>query len=260
MFWKNLLKKKNIFEPTLTIMPKPYAVMFYATQAAPGEVSGLGKVEKGKDGNFTLTESIILEQTCSNTGTTLDEEALNDFLFKLAKQKKNPSEYNCWWHTHADFDVFWSGIDEDNVKSLVIDRYLISIVLNKKGSILVRYDSKDVSLREIPYCISPTNEENIKENTYKEVKTKVKKAKIETIYTTQMPVYTKGGYGYFDRCGGFTYPSYSSSFSSSHNDEKEDMKCTKCGWKGKQDFAAYTCPICGHNTLDFVINPFKEAD
>ena len=72
--------------PIVEVEPDAYAVMYYAVQAAKGEVSGLGKVKKIDNEHFVVTEAMIMEQACNSGYTELDDETLSQFIYELAKQ------------------------------------------------------------------------------------------------------------------------------------------------------------------------------
>jgi hypothetical protein len=242
-----------LVKPQLLINPKPYAVMYYATQAAEGEVSGLGKVKKVGRNKWELTEAIILGQNASAGYTVLSDKAMSEFLYRLAKQKKDPSEYNFWWHSHVDMPTFWSGVDEENARRLTKNREFISLVMNKKGKVLVRFDSKTRSILKIPYAILPENVNGIKEKTYKEVKTKVKPMVYERSAKNLVPL-TPLHEGPLDD---FHYGDTKLSTFNYHNpayldytpDPWEYKRCIKCGYTGYHAVGDKKCCGCGLSTL-----------
>lgn len=157
----------------LKINLKPYKDMFHYVSAAEGEVSGLGKVEiEGKD--VRVTEVLLFKQDSSYMFTTLDKDALSKFLLELAKKGKNPSEYRLWWHSHNDFDVMWSAVDEECIRSLAKGSMVVSMCMNKMGDMIARLD-RGRRTEELSIVVVPTGDFSNKRKCYREVKRKVKK-------------------------------------------------------------------------------------
>lgn len=226
------------FQPKLKINAVPYATMYYATQAAVGEVQGFGKFRKDGD-VYTVTEVIILSQTASGGYTSLDEEAMNEFLYRLASQGKDPSDFNFSWHSHAHMGVFWSGVDVADIGRLVGNRELISVVMNKEGAMLARYDCPEFSLNKIPIAIVPTGMQDIQKDAYEQVKNKV------GVYVH--PVVE-----------GALVPLLLNELNSDDGPEDEDedlvyrVHCPKCKWEGDLSVDEDECPQCGHEPLDML--------
>jgi len=140
-----------VMHPKLYIEPKAYEKLSYFVQLADGEISGFGKIKYIKPPIKTVwdtTEKImvedveIFEQGCSAGGTTLDGDALSKFIVSLIKRKQNPHDWRLWWHSHNDFGVSWSGVDEMAISGLIepSDAELISICINKDSDVIARRD------------------------------------------------------------------------------------------------------------------------
>lgn len=112
---------------------------------ARGEVSGLGAVEeirndRGIITGFIIDEIYLLKQQSGSADTILDDEAVGQFLFEMAKSGGDTSKIKLWWHSHGDLGVFWSTTDEANIQRLANSSYMISIVGNKDRKSLTRID------------------------------------------------------------------------------------------------------------------------
>ena len=73
----------------------------------------------------------------SSARTTIAKDAL---VRHQLTAKEIKLQCNVWFHSHAYFGVFWSGQDERCIRCFP-ERDLVSIVMNKQGKILARYDS-----------------------------------------------------------------------------------------------------------------------
>jgi hypothetical protein len=115
------------------------------TELAKGEVSGLGTVEEVRDKRSILTAYLItdldlIKQTSTSVETALDENAVNEYLYKLVTEGKDPSKVKLWWHSHGNIDVFWSNTDSENIERLCNSGYFISLLTNKTEKLLCRID------------------------------------------------------------------------------------------------------------------------
>ena len=111
----------------------------YYVELARGEVSCLGTVERDGD-NLIVTDLFLPKQTCSGASTEMDEGDVARLLVGLETQGIDPKSLRLWLHSHADMNTFWSQTDAETVAGLCNDGYLLSIVTNKKGSMLARVD------------------------------------------------------------------------------------------------------------------------
>ena len=168
------------------ISPKINSRIMEYAQAADGEISGFGSINRNTDIFDKLFP--ILPQKCSGGETDMDAEFLH--LFTTSGQS---ATYDVWWHSHANGGTFWSGQDESCInelgKSLCaggnIPRPILSIVVNKKRGYLARVDifkpvrftveAKLLFHYEFPYSEI--------EKIHREVKEKVK----PTSYTSYPP-------------------------------------------------------------------------
>ena len=115
------------------------------TDLAKGEVSGLGTVEeirdkKGKLVSYLISDIDLIKQTSTSADTVLDDNAVNEYLYKLEKEGKDTSKVRLWWHSHGTINTFWSNTDAENIERLSNSGYLISLLTNKEEKLLCRID------------------------------------------------------------------------------------------------------------------------
>lgn len=106
-----------------------YRKIMYWVDKAPGEISGLGKVQILEDGSFLVSSAILCKQVNTGTSTDIDATDLSKAMFAL---KDEPGELRFWWHSHANMEVFWSGTDWATIKELSSQGWFLSMVFNKK--------------------------------------------------------------------------------------------------------------------------------
>jgi len=161
----------------------------YFTQLAPGEISGLGKVEKQGD-KFIIEDVYLLKQTNSAAYTELDSEAINDFLIDMMSKGEDLSKIKLWWHTHANFSVFWSGTDKDTIDKFANESYFISLVTNKAGDYKIRFDfhaPDRLTFDDIPHVVDFTDDNDLKRQCEEEFNQKVK----TRLYWDEQPQYVE---------------------------------------------------------------------
>ncbi|MBM4355533.1 MAG: hypothetical protein FJ109_17380 [Deltaproteobacteria bacterium] len=136
----------------LYLLPEVEERIRHYTRLAAGEVSGLGTVEEF-DGGFLVTDLYLPKQACTPAGTELDQEAVATLMLELDNSGKDPGGLRFWWHSHADMNTFWSKTDEQCIENLANGDYVLSLVTNKRGSMLARLDifrPVRVTLDDIP--------------------------------------------------------------------------------------------------------------
>jgi len=132
----------------LIITKEAYLKLKYYIGLVDTEISGMGKSHIDKDGDIILSDVIIFHQEVSGSSTDLDEASMAKFLSELMKKGEKTEEWNVWWHSHADMDVFWSSTDDDTIAEHCNHQsHLISLVGNRKGKFKARLDlfPKDTS-------------------------------------------------------------------------------------------------------------------
>ena len=175
----SLVEKKE--SNTKIILPIPvYHKMLAYTQASPGEISGFGRTrttKKGKKTIVTITDVRIFTQTIGSAETNLDKKSLAKFIVELSKVGERPQRWNLWWHSHNDFQVFFSGVDTGTISELTSkkkeDAFLYSVCINKHGDLVGRVDAKDKELGEAEVVVDKFLNPKLVAACEKEVKEKV---------------------------------------------------------------------------------------
>lgn len=151
------------------------------TELAKGEVSGLGIVEEVRDTHGTLrayliTDLDLIKQTSTSVDTVLDENAVNEYLYKLVTHGKDPSQVKLWWHSHGNIDTFWSNTDSENIERLCNSGYFISLLTNKAEKLLCRidvYQPFHISLDNVDVNLNLFEEDELLESCEHEFRSKV---------------------------------------------------------------------------------------
>lgn len=110
-----------------------YQKINYWVQKAPGEVSGLGKVVIDKSGVFRVVDACLVKQENTGSSTEMEAQAVAKAMFEM---RESPGHLNFWWHSHADFGVFWSGTDIDTIRQIGSHGFVLATVFNKKREML----------------------------------------------------------------------------------------------------------------------------
>jgi hypothetical protein len=155
----------------IRILPAAYEKMFHYTKYCKGEVSGFGKTIIGED-EVVIEKIYLLKQVCTSAHTELDLEAHSKFLCSLIRRGYHPKDFSLWWHSHYDFDVFFSGEDEDTISKLSKNGQMFSICINQKGEMTGRMDERGVSVK-LPIIITPRNKIMVTNKYRHELKKKV---------------------------------------------------------------------------------------
>ena len=124
---------------TLFIDPVVMKRIMYYTQAADGEVSGLGTITRDEKGRHVVNKVYLLEQEASAADTELKPEAISKLMVDMMKDNQDPGTLKFWWHSHASMGVFWSGTDDTCAETLSKE-FAFSLVVNKAGDKRCRLD------------------------------------------------------------------------------------------------------------------------
>lgn len=152
--WKNsqgIEEVKSYAEKfSVEIAPSVWDDIYGWCKAAKSEVSGLGIVERD-GGEFVVTDAFLLDQVCGSGSTEIDTDAIAKLQFDLHKKKIPQSALRFWWHTHYNFNVFWSGTDVATMKILAGSSadWMLSMVINQKDDYKCRLDM----LKPFHHCI-----------------------------------------------------------------------------------------------------------
>jgi hypothetical protein len=116
------------------------------------EISGLGLVERTKDG-FSVSEVFLLKQKNTSGFTDIDDEDQLNLFAKIieedeANNTNKADQLRFWWHSHANMTTFWSGQDESCIQAkLSHATWWLSAVFNRKGEVKTRLDIKEPRMR-----------------------------------------------------------------------------------------------------------------
>jgi proteasome lid subunit RPN8/RPN11 len=147
-----------------------YSKMLHYTRATNGEISGFGKIKVSGD-TCLITDVRIFKQECTEGSTVMDKEALGNFVLELAQAEEPPEEWKLWWHSHNDFGVFFSGIDDATARELSERGVVFSVCVNKKGKMAGRVDERGQVEESIDVEVIPRP--SLYEECAREVKSKV---------------------------------------------------------------------------------------
>lgn len=108
---------------------------------AKGEISGFGVVERRED-YLVVTDIFILPQEAGNAHTELDTDALQDLLYGLLRDGKDPATIGLWWHSHSNFGAFFSSTDDDTIERFAElgSPWMLSLVSNHQLEHNLRLD------------------------------------------------------------------------------------------------------------------------
>jgi len=128
----------------IMISVKAMTKIFSYTRTVNSEIGGLMLVNE--DENIPIIEDVVLyKQEVTSTTVELDAEELGKQMSILAtKNPKKISMLKGWWHSHNDFQTFWSATDDECFENFINAGCNITygVVVNKDGSIKARVDIK----------------------------------------------------------------------------------------------------------------------
>lgn len=161
------------------LMPKPRVLLplkevkkiLAWTKSVPGEINGLGIVER-KNNDFLIGEAFILKQKVSGGSAKIDPLAFNQYVAEC----DDPSKVRFQWHSHGDISAkFFSETDIHETIAKWSGEYLISLVVNKRGDYRCRLDIfEPIYLGfEVPILIAVPVEKEILNFCYQEIEKKV---------------------------------------------------------------------------------------
>jgi len=132
-------------EYTVTIDKIVYQKMFALGKAmGENEVQGMLVVDI-KDRKI-IVEDILLpaEQIVTGGSADIDSKEMAKMLEPyVAKDPELFAKVKGWWHSHNSLGVFWSAVDDNNVKKIVqVAGTFVSIVTTNDGKLLTRVDKK----------------------------------------------------------------------------------------------------------------------
>lgn len=158
----------------LKITRQAYNEMSAYIKYAKDEISGLGEVKK--NGNcFTVEKIHLFKQIVTSCSTDLSGDAVHEMLYAALAGNVEPANLRLWWHSHVNMSTFWSGTDTATINEFSAP-WMISIVGNKKGSMLCRFDLYEpirLNIDEIPLQIEEKVDPELEARVREEIATKV---------------------------------------------------------------------------------------
>lgn len=139
--YDNEIDIENIGE--LRVSLKALNKMFSYARAVNTEIGGLLLIDDSGDQPL-VKDALIFQQTVTGASVELDAEELGKQMEQVAMRR--PSKFEMlkgWWHSHNNFDTFWSGVDDECFENfLETNNNVYGIVVNKAGSMKARIDIK----------------------------------------------------------------------------------------------------------------------
>lgn len=127
----------------VNVSPETWSDMFTYAMLAKGEVLGLGYADM-VDKRIQISGNFLLKMMCGAASAEFDVEDLTRFMMEADKDGVDNQRLHFMWHSHGDLGVCWSGPDERSIEALVRSTgWLFSIVVNKRGEYLARYDQSE---------------------------------------------------------------------------------------------------------------------
>ncbi len=143
--------------------------------AANCEVSGLFLVRL-KDSIFYVYDVFLPEQQGSSGYTKIDGYAAGRLYSHLQRRYgfEGMGDLKGWWHTHYNFNTFWSGTDDDTAQSNAVaaDDWGLSIVINQAGDWLGRVDVVKpipIMVDQLPIKFVPNKAPHAKRNYVRDI-------------------------------------------------------------------------------------------
>ena len=94
--------------------------------------------------------------------------------YSVFQENENPADYRFWWHSHPNFDVQFSPIDNANIERYSKKLPFYALCLNQFGEMNARMDEKGRSIK-LPIIILPYDNKELKKECIKKAKLLVKK-------------------------------------------------------------------------------------
>lgn len=133
------MNNDNTSFPTIYISYEVKRKMDYYIMLSNSEISGFGIVYPYRSG-LIISDVFIVEQECNSSESDMSQEAIADMLLSMVLEGLDMSVIKLWWHSHAKMRTFWSSTDNDTIKILSKDSWLLSIVGSHTDDYLVRLD------------------------------------------------------------------------------------------------------------------------
>lgn len=80
---------------------------------------------------FNIGKVHLLDQEASGASVEMSEEKIADFTLQMINEGQTQLP-RCWWHSHVNMNVFFSGTDETAIENLKNETFVLALVVNKK--------------------------------------------------------------------------------------------------------------------------------
>lgn len=189
------LSKEKQNRPTIIIPEEVHRKLMMYVKNVENEVGGIGKIHK--EGNTIYVDDVyLIEQKVTNASTVLSADGLAKFYQE--RREIDPtddlSSYKLWWHSHYNFGVFWSGIDDATIdgfdQETEENNYMLSIVGNQKSELRARvdiYHPLRVTMDDLTVIIMEPDNQELEDKVKREIEAKVGKHKVDTIASDNYP-------------------------------------------------------------------------
>jgi len=118
------------------ISPKDYNTIINYAKAAYSEhkceIGGMSICYQDKDSDWIVTDPVILKQEIAGSTCDLDQDALADYYCNAQKKHGKKNFRFCWWHSHHNMGVFWSGTDIKGIEEYSDGDMSFALVVNLK--------------------------------------------------------------------------------------------------------------------------------
>ena len=118
------------------ISPKDYNHIINFARAAYDEhkceIGGMSICYQDKEGDWIVTDPVILKQEIAGSTCDLDQEALADYYCNAQKKHGKKNFRFCWWHSHHNMSVFWSPTDLKGIEEYSDGDMSFALVVNLK--------------------------------------------------------------------------------------------------------------------------------
>jgi len=173
------------------------------------EIGGMSICYKDKDGDWVVTDPVILKQQVTGGTCDLDKEALADYYCHAAKKHAKKQFRFCWWHSHHTMGVFWSSTDLKGIQEYSDGDLSFALVVNLKEESkfrvsvwkpVVAYQDVELQImgteKNVPKKILAEVKELCNTRTYTPEVTTYKNGKKQNVSSDQLDMY--GSYGWYD--------------------------------------------------------------
>lgn len=117
------------------------------TRLCKGEVGGVGYCTADEDGNVVVDHVFLLPQEVDSGSVEFAPDA-TAIAIERSYLDERAEDLRFSWHSHGELDTFWSNTDDSAIEKYLEGgaEWLVSLVVNRKGSRLGRIDVQGVAL------------------------------------------------------------------------------------------------------------------